>query len=296
MTQTPVLGARTQHAATPTAALRGIDPVLAGVFLTHGEGDPRVPWAAVRAYLEAPALLDAAIELRDRVIRNWAGGGPPLTAIELLSTARDVVDDAPTALLLCHNVTRAFAHGSNVLSWHMLDPARGEYTDGSTVYTAEIRHPADAVGPDDNPIFFALFAAGDLGAAAPSRWARHFAIAVAAAYAAASRLAVDDAPATPFASAWSRDVDEVTRSMVDRSQPPSPGYRAWLWAGALSLVSLAGLPTEAEDPADAGLDDLRAVVFGLAQAGADVDSAWLWYAPSGSEPRFTPPAGPWRFR
>ena len=239
-----------------TGALAVIDPALAGIFLTHGEADPRVPWGG------HPGLP----------------GGP---RADRRRPSSCVVDDAPTALLLCHNVTRAFAHSSIALSWHLLDPSRGEYTDGATVYTAAIHHPESVPGPADNPIYFLLFAAGELGAAVPSQWPRYFAIATAAAYAATSRLATDDMPATPFALAWSRVVEEVTGSLVDLSQPPRPDYRAWLWAGALSSVSMSGLPPGAEERSAAALADLRAAAsLGLAQAGAKVNLAWRWDLPS----------------
>jgi hypothetical protein len=278
VTRMPRWGAVPSQEALTDGAIRAIDPVLAGVFLTHGEADPRVPRAAVRAYLEDPVILAAAIELRDRIIQNWEGGSPPLTTGDLLVFARDLVDDAPTALLLCHNVTRAFAHGSIALSWHLLDPARGEYTDGETVYTAEIPPPDSLPSPPDNPIFFLLFSADDLGVA-PSGWARHFALATAVAYAATARLAPDDAPETPFALAWAREVEEVTGSVVDLSQPPSPAYRAWLWAGALSSVSLTGLPPDAEDRSDFARADRRAAAFGLVQAGTGVDLTFGWPTP-----------------
>jgi hypothetical protein len=285
VTRTPRWGAVASHTAPADGAVPVIDPVLAGVFLTHGEADPRVPRAAVRVYLEDPRLLAAATELRDRAIRNWDSGGPPLKPDDLLAIARDLVDDAPTALLLCHNVTRAFAHGSMALSWHLLDSARGEYTDGATVYTAAIRHPEGVPGPSDNPLFFLLFAADSLGPASPWRWVRHFALATAAAYAAAARLAPADAPATPFALAWTREVEEASGSMVDRSQSPSRGYRAWLWAGALGSVSLSGLPPGSEEWGDAALADLRAAAFGLAQVGVGVDFAWAWPEPSADDRR-----------
>ena len=107
VTRTPRWGDAPAQQALPGGVIAALDPVLAGVFLTHGEADPRVPREAVHAYLEAPELLAAAIELRNRVLQNWEGDGAPLRTEELLSIARGLVDDPPTALLLCHNVTRA---------------------------------------------------------------------------------------------------------------------------------------------------------------------------------------------
>jgi hypothetical protein len=204
----------------------------------------------------------------------------------LLAMAREVVDDPPTALLLCHNVIRAFAHYSVALRWHLLDPLRAEYTDGSSIYIAKTNHPDDSLGPPENPIFFALFAGADLAMSEPSRWTRHFALAMATAYAASSRLASSGALVSKFTLAFTDALESATRRMIDISQPPRADYRAWLWADALSFVELAGFERpEPELLADARAD-LRACAFGLIHTRADLNPAWRWHSPSKGTPLF----------
>lgn len=282
VTQKPASVAEALHATLPPGALPVVDPILAGVFLTRAETDPRVPPGAVQGYLEDPAILIPATQLLNRVVQNWVDGGRPLKLNNLLALARGIIDDPPAALLLCHNVTHAFANYSPALRWHVLDRARGEYTDGSLVYTAKIKHPDCVLGPAGNPIFFALFAGADLPANKPSLWARHFAIATATAYAAKSRLALQGAPLTQFVTAFTDAIELATRSMVDPSQAPKPDYRAWLWANALSFVDLAELPATEAELAMIGRADLHATAFGLAQVGAAIGAGWRWYMPSTS--------------
>jgi len=280
VTQKTVSVAEALQASLPAGALPVIDPVLAGVFLTRAEADPRVPRAAVRSYLEDPAILISATQLLNGVVQNWVDGGRPLRLDDLLAMARGIIDDPPTALLLCYDVTRAFANYSLALRWHILDRTRGEYTDGSAVYTAKIIHPACVLGPADDPIFFALFAGPDLAAHSPSLWARHCAIATATAYAAKSRLAPHDAPLTEFAITFTDAIETATRSMIDPLQTPKPGYRAWLWANALSFVQLADLQATEAELGVISRADLRATAFGLAQVGTAIDAGWRWYVPS----------------
>jgi hypothetical protein len=280
VTQKTASVAEALQAALPPGALPVIDPILAGAFLTRAEADPRVPRAAVQSYLEDPAILIPATQLLNRVVQNWADGGRPVRLDDLLAMAREIIDDPPTALLLCYDVTRAFANYSLALRWHMLDRKRGEYTDGSLVYTAKIIHPDCVPGPADNPIFFALFAGPDLASHSPPLWARHCAIATATAYAAKSRLAPHDAPLTEFAITFTDAIETTTRSMIDPLQSPNPGYRAWLWANALSFAQLADLQATEAEMAVIGRADLHATAFGLTQVGAAIDAGWRWYVPS----------------
>jgi hypothetical protein len=287
VTRTPSFG-QDAFSNPPGGALLTVDPVLAGVFLTRAESDPRVPRAATWAYLEDPAVLAPASRLLSRVVQNWSNGGRPLKREDLLAMARDIVDDPPTALLICHNVIRAFAHYSVALRWHLLDPLRAEYTDGSSIYIAKTNHPDDSLGPPENPIFFALFAGADLPISEPSRWTRHFALAVATAFAASSRLGSSGALVTKFALAFTDALESATRRMIDLSQPPRADYRAWLWADALSFVELAGFERPAPELLAEARTDLRACAFGLIHTRTALNPNWRWHSPSKGTPLFVP--------
>lgn len=281
VTRKPASVVEALQAVLPSGSLPALDPIIGGLFLTRAESDPRVPAEATRAYLEDPAILVLTIQLLNRVVQNWSNGGGPLRPDELVTLAGGIVDDAPTALLLCHNVTRAFANYSSALRWHLVDRTRGEYTDCALIYTAKINHPESVLSPSENPIFFCLFTAGDFTSDKPSLWPHRFAIATAAAYAAKSRVALGGTLLTNFATEFKDAIEQATRSIVDPSQAPRPDYRAWLWANALSLVELTDWRGTESELAEISRSDLRATAFGLAQVGTTLDQKWRWSVPSG---------------
>src|SRR5580698_6330651 len=84
----------------------------------------------------------------------------------ILRSRVQIAQHPGTALLLCHNVTKAFARGGDAIPWHAINRATGEYSDGHSTYVATGTAAAFA-GPS---IFPALFATGLPGAPEAGSW------------------------------------------------------------------------------------------------------------------------------
>ena len=260
--------AETEPQANAEGRVVSVDPMLLTLFLSGREGAAETPAEATTEYLSEPALLAHGIELRDRVVRHWSAGGPPLSAVAFYETARQIMPHPGTALLLCHNVAKAFARGGEAIRWQATNRARGEYTDGKSTHVAALLHRAGALktGPFANPsIFYLLFSTTDFGATDPGDYYRFFAAATAAWYAASRQSRVPVMPPSPSVGQMAQSVVDIARQMADKSVELTPAYRGWLWANALNLP-------------------LRGAVFGLHEAGEEANPAWT------VQPNAAPPA------
>jgi len=251
----------TEPQANTEGRVVNVDPLLLTLFLSAREAASEVPPQATTEYLTEPALLAHGIELRDRVVRHWSRGGPPLSALAFYQMARLTMPHPGTALLLCHNVAKAFARRGEAIRWQVTNRTRGEYTDGESAHLAALLHRDGALktGPFANPsIFYVLFSTTDFGATDPGDYYRFFAAAAAVWYAASNQTRVPVLPPSHAAEQMAQSFVDIVRQMVDRSLELTPAYRGWLWANAMRLP-------------------LRGARFGLREAGEEPDPAWTMH-------------------
>ncbi len=255
--------AETEPQANGQGRVGNVDPLLLSLFLSAHEGAPDTPPEAVAEYLKEPALLARATELRDLVVEHWRSGGAPLSALALYEMARAGITHPGTALLLCHNVIKAFSRGGEAIRWQAANRTRGEYTDGKSTYVATLLHRDGTLrtGPFAGPsIFYVLFSSSEFAGADPGDYYRFFAAATVAWYAAAKQARVPAVAATRSAEQIAQSIVDRARRMAEGSQEQTPAYRGWLWANALRLGSCGVC--------------LRGAVFGLREAGAEPNAGW----------------------
>jgi hypothetical protein len=196
--------------------VRSIDPGLFTSLIANREGCPHVPPHAVQEYLTDPALLKHALELRSRVLNRQFAGEPPLSKPEFYQLSYSIAEHSSTALLLCHNVAKAFARGGQHIRWQIVNRARGEFTDGQRVYFGR-------------NFFFALFsAAPDSG-----DWYRFFAHAALASFTARGETRFPGPLAQPEAAELARRHEKLAEQFQDISD--SPQAKAALWSNTFSF-------------------------------------------------------------
>jgi hypothetical protein len=265
----------TAPAADP-AVLAGVDVALFTTFLLTPEGEDR---EATAAYLGLPTLAPKASGLRDEVIRLWQMGQTPLTPTALFDRAMTLTPHAGTALLLCHNVTRAFARGGQTVRWRKTDRLRGDYTDGAYRYSVQV--PSSPGGLQTLPVrpslFYFLFSPGALTNRDPGLWCRYFA-AASVAWFAARKLAFAGA-ATPGAMVTA--VASAAREVAAANGPRSPG---WLWANTLFYYDCLRHARSAGQIRDHSAAWHAGASYGLSLAGVSPEPAAAWSAPPPAEP------------
>ena len=212
-----------------------VDPVRFTEFLITREEELN---PAAARYWTGSAILDPSRDLTEKLLRIES----PLTPAQLL--AETTQPDAALALVVCHNVARAFARGSTILKRKRAVPS-----------------------------FYRYFDPNSLGAVDPGDWYRFFAIAAIAAF--ASRGSIERLPGTPSLAALQIDslAQQFPASTDDRR------YAALAWANAIQFWEWGIYSRSAQAARDSARQSLDAFRFGLRAVSADPSGPWRWSVP-----------------
>jgi hypothetical protein len=275
------------------------DPALLATFLSQWEGDRYVTDEANEAFLTGAPLLSMARTLRDRVLFNWRAGHPPLTTQRFYDLALGVAGDPATALLLAHNVSRAFVRSSKALQWAN-GPRAGEYLIDTVTITAKVVHPAGRLtyargGKEVRSIFYLLFSEREFGTEDPGDWYHYFVTATMAMSGATwgrggGRSAEADAEDRTgptgrviqggYALLLATALADLESQLTAPAFRGAPGYRGWVLANAISFLEggFYGEDDQARVSAESR-SHLRGALFGLRAGGFAANPAWRWYVP-----------------
>jgi hypothetical protein len=213
-----------------------VDPVLFTEFLITRE-EELSPDAA--RYWSDRAILDPSLDLSEKLLRIES----PLTPAQLLAEAAQ--PDAALALVVCHNVARAFARGSTIL-----------------------KHKRTA------PSFYRYFDPNSLGAVDPGDWYRFFAIASIAAF--ASRGSIERSPGTPSLAVL--QIDSLAQQYP--ASTDDHRYAALAWANAMQFWEWGIYSRSAQAVRSSARQSLDAFRFGLRAISMDSTGPWRWSVPN----------------
>jgi hypothetical protein len=260
--------------APPPGVLSAVDPAVLARYLLGREDDGRLDPAWTDLCLRQPELLARAIKLRNDAIDNWLGGRAPWNLAEFYARALALAGHAGSALLLCHNVARAFARGGTAIRWIKTDRNRGEYFDGARTFAPRALNPRGVLraGPFAEPsLFHLLFSAHVFGAVDSGDWHRYFGSAALAWYIAAN-AATAAPPLAGFGAQWSALLDDAAQQLGAAC--------AWTYANAASFLELARFGRSADANRRAARVQLAGTVFGLEAAGSAPPAGALWRIPA----------------
>ncbi|MVT55299.1 hypothetical protein GPL17_33240 [Bradyrhizobium yuanmingense] len=280
------------------------DPVLLATFFSQYEGDSRVPATATEQFLTRSPLLSMGRTLRDRVLGRWRAGKPPLTIEQLYQIAYDVSGQAGPAMLLCHNVTKAFARGGVAITWDRVGSAPDTYSDGKRIWTPAVIHRAGKILRTYNKtykrelpsIYYVLFSVGELGTSDPGDWYHYYVAATMAAYGASNELlggvprareyeeedrksVKDDVVAQAYPLLVADRVLDLERQMSNPDLVALPGYRGWVLANVMSFLEGGHYGAAQDEVARESRFHLRGAVAGLRTRGIKPGKNWVWYVP-----------------
>ena len=230
---------------------------------------------------------------------------PPLKLDELTALALDISGDGPAAMLLCHNVTKAFARGGVAIQWDRVPSAPGSYSDGKKVWTPEVKHPAGKIVKSFNKkanrdlpsIYYLLFSARELGTADPGDWYHYYVTATMAALSASGNLgpttrhrrefedrslldAADAVVDKAYPTLVSDAIMSLERQMSNPDSVDQPGYRGWVLANILSYLEGGHYGTQQDEVARESRIHVKGAVAGLRARGMKPGKNWVWYVPA----------------
>jgi len=265
--------------APPPGVLSAIDPAVLALYLLGREDDRRLDPAWSDLCLREPEMLSRAIRLRNDAIDNWLAARAPWNLAEFYARARVLAGHAGTALLICHNVARAFARGGTAIRWIKTDRNQGEYFDGARTFTARILNPRGVLraGPFAEPsVFHLLFSAPVFGTVDSGDWHRYFGSAALAWYIAANAVTVAP-PLAGFVAQWATLIDSAAQQL---SAAPAGAARAWSYANAAGFVELSRFGRSADANRRTAHVQLAGTLFGLAEAPCAPPAGALWRIPA----------------
>lgn len=114
------------------------------MILLFAQFESGVPSDILDKYSRDPAMVAHQNYLLQQIAQNAVNGEPPLTLDQIYQIAFSSTQDPMTALLVCHNVLKAMARGSEIVLWQRVTdirpdnsstpmPNSPEYTDGAPI-------------------------------------------------------------------------------------------------------------------------------------------------------------------
>jgi hypothetical protein len=247
-----------------------VHPATFAAYLLSAEQDARFDVALGDLYLREQQLLQCALNLRNAALANWQSGKEAWTVGELYAQACSEMSDKPTALLLCHNVTKAFARGGEAIRWVKTDRIKGEYSDGTRTFTAR-RTGGTGPLPTAPSIYYLLFSPAVFGTDDPGDWPRWFGWAALAAFVGAGRAQAASGPLSAFLTAWDNLLEPASKA-------PAP-ERAWKIGAAASFAELSAYGRCAEANISAAKTQLSGLLFGLGEVQQSPPPNASWDVP-----------------
>jgi hypothetical protein len=277
-----------------------VDPVDLAIYLSQYEDDAMVSSSITEKFLTRGPLLSLGKSLRDLVLGNWNQGKAPLSLDQLQALANQLSSDQNTALLLCHNVTKAFARGGTAITWDRSPSAPETYTDGQKTWTPKVNHAkgkliskhSDKYKRDLPSMFYLLFSDTELGTSDPGDWYHFYVTAAMAAFGAAGALTgappakakalnkgLNKIKRYAYEELVKANLADIERQMSDSRFVGGAPYRGFVLANAVSFLEGGYYGGDQAEVARESRFHLRGARVGLAAYSAKVGKEWLWYVP-----------------
>lgn len=279
-----------------------VDPLLLASFLSQPEQDTRVPSEATAAFLTQGPLLTAGRSVRDALLGRWKAGNAPAVLSDLDTMARLFCDHPGAIMLLCHNVTKALARGSEVIAWNRISNSADTYSDGKNAWKVAIKHKSGIASVRGKPsMFYLLFSGKTFGIADAGDWYHYYLTATFTAF--DGMGALTDWPDGRGRSRSRSRVREFERGTTDISQGDykallgdhlsglyekfsqtseagQPGYRGWLLANSVSFLEGGRYGDTQTDVDRESKIHIKGALAGLRAAGVKPNGNWAWHVPA----------------
>lgn len=279
-----------------------VDPALLAAFFSQYEGDSRVPAKATHQFLTQGPLLSAGRSLRDSLISRWRSGKAPVKLAEVYQLALQLSGHPGCAMLLCHNVTKAFARGGTAITWDRDPSAPQSYSDGKKLWEPKVIHKAGRLTKSfvskykrELPsIYYLLFSDQELGTNDPGDWYHYFVAASWTAFDGRGELV----PASPggrapvrqrersgaisdadYAAVLDEQLASLESQMTQGNMIGLPGYRGWVFANAVSFLEGGHYGDKQADVDRESRIHIQGAIAGLRAAKVRPVNDWWWRVP-----------------
>lgn len=262
-------------------AIQNVQQAELATFFSQPE--PGLPQELLDKYLLDTALMSTQRGIIRAMVHRIQAGEAPLTADELLALVLERESDRGTALIICHNITKALARGESPINWSNVSRDPLVYSLNGTTYTFDQAsfHP-DAIGLSSRnqaSVFYAMLSPNDFETRDEGDWYHYFAMAAVSYYGASRRLRQDETAQQEFRIQFTGGlVRRVTDALRDTSITGA-AYEGWLMANAMSFLEGAHYGMSQDEVNEESNVHIRGASRGLEVVGRIPEENWKWYVP-----------------
>ena len=264
-------------------AIKDVQQAELSTFFSQPE--PLLPQPLQDKYLVDPALMATQRSVIRALVDRVQGSEAPLTANQLQTLVLSQESDLGTALIICHNVTKALSRGKSPINWSNVsrDPDPLVYSLNGTIYTFDpdsFYPDAEEFARNQESVFYAMLSPDQFGQRDDGDWYHYYAMATASYYRASGNLQTDNpSQLDPFTQFTGELVRRLADALRDSSVTNSPAYEGWLMANAMSFLE-GGHYGQSQDEVNAETNiHIQGASGGLATVGRIPEEIWQWYVP-----------------
>ena len=256
----------------------------ASVFFSQYEDDPNIPNSVMNSLLSN--FIDKHRSLIRELIRHVQCKKPPLGLDKFFQIARGIFNDDLTALLACHNVTKAMSRGRSPIGWSSVSRSPLKYSLNGTEYEFDLsKTHANALTKINgrNTAFYMFFNSSDLGIKDPGDW-YHFYLMAYATYASKEGIIQFDVDnrgsyfTTNYASQIAGAISDLSGEMLsEHGGSDSNEFRGWRWANCLSYLEGGFYGDSQKETTRESKIHRKGAYFGLQKSGVRIPDSWRWY-------------------
>ncbi len=289
---------KTEKLPETDTSIKDVNQVDLSVFFSQYENDSKIPEEVLNRYLTNPTLMKHQKNVIQTLVDRVQNGKPPLTPKEFYEIAYQETKNKGTALLVCHNITKAMARGFSPIPWQKAEtPNSGpdliyNFDNKEIKFnTNKCHEDAQVVNSRGEPsVFYAMFSPKELGTKDEGDWYHFFVTATSTYYGAEGKLKFNDSGFNifhPLNSAYASSVDGAIDGAMDQMRDKkindSNAYKGWRYANSLSYLEGAKYGEDyngdqKETTRESKLHQ-QGALFGLDVAGEKADPSWRWYVP-----------------
>ena len=266
---------------------RAIQNVQQAELVTFfSQPEPMIPQPVKNKFLVDPALMSTQRSVIRALIDRVQAGETPLSADGLKTLVLGQESDLGTALIICHNVTKALARGTSPINWSNVsrDPRPLVYSLNGTNYTFNPanfhRDALEYSSRNQQTVFYAMLSYDQFGTRDEGDWYHYYAMAATSYYRSSGNLQTrNPARLGSITQLTGTVVSSVANALRDSSVTTSAAYEGWLLANAMSFLEGGHYgQTQAEVNAESDIH-IQGASGGLEPAGRIPEENWQWYVP-----------------
>lgn len=248
--------------------------------------EPMIPQHLRSKYLVESTLMSTQRKVIKTLISRVQTGKAPLSADELKTLVLNKYEsNIGTALIICHNVTKALARGNSPINWSNVrrDPDLVYSLDGSnyTFNPDRFHHKADPrSSKNKKSVFYAMLSPTQFGIRDEGDWYHYYAIAAASYYRASGNFQTHKpGRLDPQTKLTGTVVSRVVNALRDNSVTRSAAYESWLLANAMSFLEGGFYGGSQHEVTEESKIHIQGASGGLESEGRIPEENWQWYVP-----------------